>query len=251
MRIAIVGAGIAGNVAARALHREHDIAVFEAAGHVGGHSHTHRIEHAGERHEIDTGFIVFNDRTYPHFVALLEELGVASQPTSMSFSVRNESSGLEYNGSSLNGLFAQRRNLLRPAFHRMLRDILRFNREAPGLLSSSEEMPLRAYLSGKRYSAAFIDHYLVPMGAAIWSTDPARMLGFPARFFVRFLHNHGMLSIDDRPQWRVVRGGSARYVEKLVAPFRDRIRLNAPGSRACAPGRWTRSPRPSAPGSRR
>ena len=228
MRIAIVGTGISGNVAARALHRDHDIAVFEAAGHVGGHTHTHSIDTGAERHEIDTGFIVFNDRTYPSFVALLKELGVASQPTPMSFSVRNEASGLEYNGTSLNGLFAQRRNLLRPSFHRMLRDILRFNREAPELLDAEQEFSLHDYLQEKRYSAAFIRDYLIPMGSAIWSAEPARLLDFPARFLVRFFHNHGMLSVNARPQWRVVRGGSARYVEKLVAPFRHRIRLNAP-----------------------
>ena len=228
MKIAIVGAGISGNVAARALHRQHDIAVFEAAGHVGGHTHTHSIESGAERHEIDTGFIVFNHRTYPRFVALLDELGVASQPAPMSFSVRNEASGLEYNGTSLDGLFAQRRNLLRPSFHRMLRDILRFNREAPELLDGEQEFSLHEYLREKRYSAAFIRDYLVPMGAAIWSAEPARLLDFPARFLVRFFHNHGMLSVNARPQWRVVRGGSARYVEKLVAPFRHRIRLNAP-----------------------
>ena len=224
MRIAIIGAGIAGNVAARALHRQHDITVFEAASHVGGHTHTHEIHGRA----IDTGFIVFNERTYPNFIALLEELGVASQPTGMSFSVRNEASGLEYNGTSLDSLFAQRRNLLRPSFHRMLRDILRFNREAPELLEGGEEFSLQDYLHEKRYSAPFIRDYLIPMGAAIWSTDPASMLGFPARFFVRFLHNHGMLTVNGRPQWRVIEGGSARYVEKLVAPFRHCIRLDSP-----------------------
>jgi predicted NAD/FAD-binding protein len=228
VKIAIVGSGIAGNVVARRLHRSHDIALFEAASHVGGHTHTHSVECAGRSYEVDTGFIVFNDWTYPSFIALLQELGVESQPSTMSFSVRNEASGLEYNGTSLDGLFAQRRNLLRPSFHRMLRDILRFNREAPALLHSPEETSLGAYLGEKAYSRAFIDDYLVPMGAAIWSTDPARMFGFPARFFVRFLHNHGMLSVNERPQWRAIRGGSARYVEKLVAPFRDRIRLNTP-----------------------
>jgi predicted NAD/FAD-binding protein len=227
MKIAIVGAGIAGNVVARRLYREHEITLFEAAGHVGGHVHTHDIAFEGERHAIDTGFIVFNDRTYPNFVALLKELGVASQPSSMSFSVRKEANGLEYNGSSLAGLFAQRRNLVRPSFLRMLRDILRFNREAPALLDLAQEVALGDYLTTHGYARAFIDDYLIPMGAAIWSTDPALMLAFPARFFVRFLHNHGMLSVNDRPQWRVIRGGSARYVEALVAPFHDRIRLHA------------------------
>ena len=228
MKIAIIGSGIAGNVVAHHLYRDHDITMYESAGHIGGHTHTHSIELDGERHEIDTGFIVFNDWTYPNFISLLSELNVESQPSAMSFSVRNERSGLEYNGTNLNSLFAQRRNLLRPSFHRMIRDILRFNREASYLIDSNQEIELGAYLTQHHYTRQFIDDYLIPMGAAIWSTDPARMLSFPARFFVRFFHNHGMLSVDKRPQWRAIRGGSARYVEKLVAPFSNRIRLNAP-----------------------
>ena len=228
MKIAIIGSGIAGNVVAHHLHREHDITVFEAAGHIGGHTHTHDVELGGERHAIDTGFIVFNDWTYPNFIALLDELGVESQASAMSFSVRNEVSGLEYNGATLNTLFAQRRNLVRPSFHRMIRDILRFNRDAPAILETSDECGLGDYLAAHGYSRDFRDDYLVPMGAAIWSTDPAQMLAFPARYFVRFLHNHGMLSVDQRPQWRAIRGGSARYVEKLTVPFRDRIHLNTP-----------------------
>ncbi len=229
MKIAIVGAGIAGNVAAWHLHREHDITVFEAGAHAGGHSHTHELEQAGKRYAVDTGFIVFNDWTYPNFIRLLGELGVDSQPSSMSFSVRDEASGLEYNGTTLNTLFAQRSNLLRPSFLGMLRDILRFNREAPALLEApGGELPLGEVLARGGYGRAFIERYIVPMGAAIWSTDPASMQRFPARFFVRFLHNHGMLSVNARPQWRVIRGGSARYVEQLTAPFRDRIRLRTP-----------------------
>jgi predicted NAD/FAD-binding protein len=232
MRLAIVGSGIAGNVAAWQLAREHDVTVYEAGDHVGGHTHTHAIEHAGRSYQLDTGFIVFNDWTYPHFVRLLDELGVPSQASSMSFSVRDERCGLEYSGSTLNSLFAQRRNLLRPAFWRMLRDILRFNRAAPALLQQpGPELSLGDYLAAGGYSRPFVDHYLVPMGAAIWSTDPGRMLRFPARFFVRFFHNHGMLSVDQRPTWRVVRGGSARYVERLTAGFRDRIRLRTPVER--------------------
>ena len=229
MKIAIVGSGIAGNVVAHRLHRMHDITVYEAASHIGGHTHTHSVEQAGRQYEVDTGFIVFNDRTYPNFIALLGELGVASQESTMSFSVRNEASGLEYNGTTLNSLFAQRRNLLRPSFLGTVCDILRFNREAPALLAEpGGELPLGELLVRGRYSRAFIDHYIIPMGAAIWSTDPASMFNFPARFFVRFLHNHGMLTVNDRPVWRTIRGGSARYVEKLTAPFRDRIRLDTP-----------------------
>jgi len=229
MKIAIIGSGIAGNVAAYHLSREHDITVFEAGDHAGGHTHTHAIEQDGQPYHVDTGFIVFNDWTYPNFIALLDELGVPSQESAMSFSVRAEDSGIEYNGTSLNTLFAQRRNLLRPSFLRMIRDILRFNREAPALLASTgDDITLGDYLTAQRYSRAFIEHYIIPMGAAIWSTDAENMQRFPARYFVRFFHNHGMLSVDQRPQWRVIQGGSARYVEKLTAPFRERIRLRAP-----------------------
>ena len=229
MKIAVIGTGIAGNVAAWHLSRTHEITVYEAGGHVGGHTHTHVVEQAGRTYNVDTGFIVFNDWTYPNFIRLLDELGVATQPSTMSFSVRDATSGLEYNGSSLNSLFAQRRNLLRPALWRMIRDILRFNRQAPALLAQpGEELSLGEYLAANDYSREFVDHYIVPMGAAIWSTDPGSMQRFPARFFVRFFHNHGMLSVDARPQWRVIRGGSARYVEKLTAPFRDRIRRHTP-----------------------
>ena len=251
MKIAIVGSGIAGNVVARRLHAAHEVTLYEADDRVGGHSHTHDVEFGGERHAIDTGFIVFNDWTYPNFIALLDEIGAPSQPSAMSFSVRNEVSGLEYNGTTLNTLFAQRTNLFRPSFHRMIRDILRFNREAPRLLETDDECTLGDYLAAQRYSREFTDDYLIPMGAAIWSTEAARMLEFPARYFVRFFHNHGMLSVDKRPQWRTIRGGSAAYVEKLVAPLRDRIRLNTPveqirratdgvtvTARGCGPARY-------------
>jgi predicted NAD/FAD-binding protein len=230
MRIAVIGTGIAGNTVAAALCREHDLCVYEQASHVGGHTHTHDIDFDGERLAVDTGFIVFNHRTYPRFSAMLDALGVESQESAMSFSVRNAASGLEYNGTDLNGLFAQRRNLLRPSFLGMIREILRFNREAPALAHApvGAEPSLADVLAAGRYGRRFIEDYLLPMGAAIWSTDPARMLDFPARFFVRFLLNHGMLSIDDRPVWRTIRGGSARYVERLVRPFRDRVRTDTP-----------------------
>ena len=229
MKVAVIGAGIAGNVAARELHREHDVTVFEAGEHVGGHTHTHDVELHGRHWQVDTGFIVFNDRTYPNFIALLQELGVSAQESGMSFSVRDDATGLEYNGTSINTLFAQRRNLLRPSFLGMVRDILRFNREAPRLLDEpGGELPLRDFLERGRYGRHFVDQYVVPMGAAIWSTDPASMMRFPARFFVRFLHNHGMLTVNDRPVWRTIKGGSARYVERLVAPFRDRIHVATP-----------------------
>jgi predicted NAD/FAD-binding protein len=229
MKIAVIGSGIAGNVAAYKLHRDHDVSVFEAADRVGGHTHTHIVEQDGRPVHVDTGFIVFNDWTYPHFISLLDELGVASQPSHMSFSVKCSATGLEYNGTTLNSLFAQRRNLLRPSFHRMIRDILRFNREAPRLLEAdAAELSLGDYLTHHRYSVDFIRNYMLPMGAAIWSASPSMMLHFPARYFVRFFHNHGMLSVDKRPQWRTIQGGSSRYTEKLTAGFRNQIRLNAP-----------------------
>ena len=225
MRIAVIGAGIAGNTVAWKLHRDHDVTVFEAADWIGGHSHTVDVVVGGRSYAVDTGFIVCNDWTYPHFLRLLQELDVATQPSTMSFSVRCERTGLEYNGSTLNTLFAQRRNLVRPSFHGMLRDILRFNRDAPLLIEQDPALSLTLgdYLARERYGRAFIEHYLLPMGAAIWSTRPVRMLDCPASFFIRFFANHGMLSVNERPQWRVVSGGSRAYVEKLTAPFRTRI----------------------------
>jgi len=229
MRTAIVGTGIAGNVVAHRLARDHDVTVFEADTRIGGHTNTVDVVMGGRRWAIDTGFIVFNDVTYPNFVALLDELGVASQPSDMSFSVSDRRSGLEYNGCSLNTLFAQRSNLLRPSFHRMLLDVLRFNREAPTLLEGTAgPASLGEYLRAQGYSRHFMEHYILPMGAAIWSASPEGMERVPAAFFVRFFHNHGLLSVNGRPQWRVITGGSRRYVEKLVAGHRDRIRLNTP-----------------------
>ncbi len=215
MNIAIVGSGIAGLTTAYLLSRQHQVTVFEAGDWIGGHTHTVDVELDGRRHAVDTGFIVFNDWTYPNFIRLLDRLGVASQPTEMSFSVHDPRSGTEYNGNNLNSLFAQRRNLLSLPFLGMLRDILRFNREA---LADLEHNRLAAgttlgdYLSSRGYGQRFIDHYIVPMGAAIWSMSLERMLGFPLAFFVRFFKNHGLLSVSDRPQWRVISGGSRSYI---------------------------------------
>jgi len=229
MRIAIVGSGISGMTAAWLLHERHEITVFEAGDYVGGHTHTIDVQLDGERHAIDSGFIVFNDRTYPNFIRLMERLGVASQPAPMSFSVRCDRTGLEYNGTSLNGLFAQRRNLFRPRFLKMLRDILRFNRESLELLADErEDLTVEEYLTTRRYSRSFADQYLLPMGAAIWSCPVDTFARFPMRFIVEFYLNHGLLSLRNRPQWRVIRGGSRNYVSKLTAPFQNRIRLNAP-----------------------
>ena len=229
MRIAIVGAGISGMVAAYLLHQDHEVTVFEGADYIGGHTNTVEVRMEGQTYAVDTGFIVFNDWTYPNFIALLRKLGVASQPSDMSFSVTCERTGLEYNGNSLNTLFAQRRNLFRPSFYRMIRDILRFNRESLELLTRPEPGPsLGSYLESHRYSREFIDHYIVPMGAAIWSASQETMWGFPARYLIQFFKNHGMLSVDKRPTWRVIKGGSQRYAEKLIEPFRHRIHLSSP-----------------------
>ncbi len=229
MRIAIVGTGVSGLVAAHELHRTHDLTLFEADDRIGGHVHTWLLEAGGRRWAVDSGFMVFNELTYPNFTRLLDELGVSSQPTTMSFSVRHDRAGLEYNGSSFNQLFVQRRNAFRPAFVRMLTEIVRFNRDAVAALrGAGPAETLGALLERGGYSDAFRDWYLVPMGSAIWSLPAARTLEMPAEFFVRFFENHGMLSVNDRPEWRVVRGGSQRYVEALTAPFRDRIRVRHP-----------------------
>jgi len=228
MKIAVIGSGIAGNVAAYHLCKEHDITMFESNDYVGGHTHTHDIALDDKHYRIDTGFIVFNYKTYPNFIKLLEELEVDVQPSSMSFSVKSEKDGLEYNGTTINSLFAQRSNLFRPSFYHMIKDILRFNKAALQLLEEDrDDVSLGDFLRDGCYSPQFINHYLIPMGAAIWSADPAQMQDFPARFFVRFFHNHGMLSVDDRPQWYVIKNGSNSYVDKLIAPFRQRIRTLA------------------------
>ncbi|MHB8381397.1 MAG: NAD(P)/FAD-dependent oxidoreductase [Candidatus Binataceae bacterium] len=229
MKIAIVGTGIAGMAAAWMLHREHEITVFEADSHIGGHTNTIAVHLDGREYAIDTGFIVFNDRTYPNFTRLLARLGVASQPAPMSFSVRCDRSGLEYNGTSFNKLFAQRRNLARPAFLLMIRDLLRFYRQAPAVLSlEATTETLGEYLFTNGYSSQFIDQHIVPMAAAVWSADPLKILDYPIQTFVRFFDNHGMLSLSGRPQWRAIAGGSWRYAEKLTAPYRYRIRLDCP-----------------------
>lgn len=227
MKIAIVGTGIAGNVAAYKLRHDHDITVFEAGRYVGGHTNTVDVAEGNKTLAIDTGFIVFNDRTYPNFIQLLDDIGQVSQPSSMSFSVQVEENALEYSGTDLNGLFAQRKNLLNFGFQRMIRDILRFNRDAIASLEAvGEETTVGSYLRVEGYGDDFIDYYLIPMAAAIWSAEPIAVLDMPVEFLLRFFANHGLLQLKDRPQWRVVRGGSREYVSKLVAGHEGRIRLN-------------------------
>ncbi|OQW70317.1 MAG: FAD-dependent oxidoreductase [Proteobacteria bacterium ST_bin11] len=229
MKIAIIGSGISGLTAAYYLHKDHAITVFEERGQVGGHTDTHTIELAGKDWQVDTGFIVFNDWTYPNFIRLIDELGVTWQDSKMSFSVKCERSGLEYKGGDLNGLFAQRRNLLSPTFIKMIADILRFNKQAvQWLASGDDETTLSGYLATQGFSEAFKQHYIIPMGAAIWSASEADMLRFPARYFLRFFQNHGMLQVRNRPVWRVIQGGSSSYLAPLIKGFKENIRLNSP-----------------------
>jgi predicted NAD/FAD-binding protein len=231
LRIAVVGAGVAGLVAARELARAHEVDVFEADDRIGGHTHTVDVEVAGRAGPlpVDTGFIVFNEHTYPNFCAIMRELGVASKPSNMSFSVRNEATGFEYNATSLRGLFAQRRNLVRPRFWGMLRDIQRFFREAPAVLEANDtSLTLATFLARGRYGRTFIDEHLLPMGAAVWSARPEVMHEFPALFLFRFFANHGFLQVDNRPPWRVMVGGSRSYIEPLTASYARRIHRSTP-----------------------
>jgi uncharacterized protein len=233
MRIAIVGAGVSGLVTAHLLAPQHEVTLFEAAGYAGGHTNTVRVDTADQTHLIDTGFIVFNDRNYPNFERLLHRLGVASQPSTMTFSVSDGQGDFEYNGSSPNGLFAKRAHLVTPWFHRMVADTARFNRAARALVRAGgdgrDEGPsLGLWLEQQRFSEPFIDRLIVPQASAVWSADPAQMWTFPARFLAEFFDNHGMLSLRGRPRWRTVRGGSARYVEALLARFTGRLRLRTP-----------------------
>jgi predicted NAD/FAD-binding protein len=229
MRVAIVGAGVSGLVVAHLLRTAHEVTVFEAGDYAGGHTNTIRVDTRYETHHVDTGFIVFNDRNYPNFERLLARLDVASQPSAMTFSVSDGIGDFEYNGGSPNGLFAKRAHLVTPWFHRMVADLTRFNRAARELLHASGEGPaLAEWLEDLRFSRAFIDRLIVPQAAAVWSADPRQMWSFPARFLAEFFDNHGMLGFRGRPRWRAVCGGSARYVEALTAPWRERLRLRTP-----------------------
>jgi predicted NAD/FAD-binding protein len=228
MKIAIVGTGISGLVVAHLLHPEHELVVYEAAGRIGGHTNTVEVESEGAPLAIDTGFIVFNDRNYPNFERLLAELGVASQPSHMGFSVSDGRGEFEYSGTP-RGLFARPGNLVSPSFLGMLRDWRRFNREAQALIGMNGTAPsLGQWLDERGFSRHFIERLIVPQASAVWSADPEQMWSFPASFMAEFFDNHGMFSLRDRPRWRTVQGGSRSYVEAIVAPWRDRVRLRAP-----------------------
>ncbi len=230
MRIAVVGSGVAGLVSAHLLHPRFDVTLFEADDRLGGHAHTHQVSSGGSLYPIDTGFMVFNHACYPMLTKLFDELQVPSRPSDMSFSVSDDHANLEWCSSALSTIFAQRRNLIRPAFWRMLGAIPRFNKAAKRLLESEDDLTysLADFLRDGAYPRAFVEHYLIPMGAAIWSADPTTFADFPAEMLFRFLNNHGLLSLRDRPKWRTVVGGSVRYVDAIAARLGDRVRLNAP-----------------------
>lgn len=226
LNIAVIGTGIAGMAAAWLLNARHDVTVYEQADRLGGHSNTIDVPGPDGTAPVDMGFIVYNPETYPNLVALFDRLNVATQPSDMSLGISLRGGALEYGGGNLNALFAQRGNLLRPRFWRMLRDLLAFYRAATNdaRLPSSEDRSLREYLNDGGYSDAFMQDHLLPMAAAIWSTPASSMIEHPAAAFLRFCDNHGLLRLRGRPVWRTVTGGSRRYVARLTAPFAHRIR---------------------------
>jgi len=229
MKIAIIGSGISGLTASYLLNRNHEITLFEKNDYIGGHTHTHVIEYEKKIWNVDSGFIVYNERTYPNFIRLLDKLEIKRQVTRMGFSVKSLNKNLEYAGHSLNALFAQRSNLLRPSFFRMLNSMKRFNKEARDDLSKiNPKTTLGEYLQQNDYPDEFINNYIIPIGAAIWSTIPSNMMNIPAIFFIRFFDNHGLLQIVDRPKWWVIKDGSKQYVKKMIIGFKDRIRLSTP-----------------------
>lgn len=229
-RIAVIGSGVSGLTAAYLLSKKHQVSVFEKSTNIGGHTATVDVELAGQHYAIDTGFIVFNNKTYPNYLALLDEIGVGKQETEMSFSVHNSASGMEYNGHNLDTLFAQRRNIFNPKFWLLVKEILRFNKlckKSYHAKNYDESLTLGEFLQENDFSYYFAEHYILPMGAAIWSSSLIQMQAFQFHFFVKFFHNHGLLNVADRPQWYVVPGGSRSYLAPLCKPFADNIHLNA------------------------
>lgn len=227
MKIAIIGTGISGLTTAHLLSKKHQVTVFEANDYIGGHTATVDVQVPSGRYAIDTGFIVFNNWTYPNFIKLMTNLKVAWKDSSMSFSVKSQASGLEYNGTTINSLFAQRSNIFRPSFYRMIKDIMRFNKESLQVLESPNNELLGDYLKKRNYSNEFKMNYIVPMGAAIWSASVEQMDLFPIEYFVRFFKNHGMLSVNDRPVWKVIQNGSRSYIEPLIQNFKNHIHLKS------------------------
>lgn len=232
--IAIIGSGISGLTCAHLLQAQHAITLYEANDYIGGHTATKDVTVKGESYAIDTGFIVFNDWTYPNFIKLLTKLEVEYQPTEMSFSVRHEGTNIEYNGHNLNTLFAQRRNLFRPRFWKIVSDIVRFNKLCKETLEQEQDtssQTLSSFILAHGFSDDFSEHYIYPMCAAIWSASLEQTKAFPLTFFLQFFNNHGLLNINDRPQWYTIKGGSREYIAPLVKPFADQIRLNTPITR--------------------
>lgn len=229
MKIAIIGTGISGLTCGYHLHKQHDITLYEANDYIGGHTATVDVELEGRMYSVDTGFIVYNDKTYPNFIKMMNEIGVSGKETEMSFSVRNDNQGLEYNGHTLRTLFAQKRNLFSPTFYRFIFEILRFNQTVKSSLYQDEdELTLGEFLENNAFSDYFCENYILPMGAAIWSSPMTDIRAFPFSFFARFFLNHGLLDVVNRPQWYVIEGGSKAYIPKLTKEFRHNIRLNSP-----------------------
>jgi len=229
MNIAIVGSGISGLTAGYLLSRKNNITVFEKNDYIGGHTHTHLLEYKNKSYSVDSGFIVYNERTYPNFIKILDQLNVKRQITRMGFSVKSEINNLEYAGHSLNGLFAQRSNLLKPSYLNMLKSMLRFNRQSrKDLTQLSPHLTLGQYLENNNYPETFIKNFIIPIGAAVWSTKPTDMMDMSAIFFIRFFENHGMLQIIDRPNWWVIKNGSKSYVKSITKRYHDKIRLSTP-----------------------
>ena len=229
MKVAIIGSGISGLTSAYLLNKHHEIKVFEANDYIGGHTHTHTINMCGVDYEVDSGFIVYNENTYPNFIRLLKELNVETQISSMGFSVTSRNNKIEYAGNSLNSIFAQRKNIFKPSFYKMLFEINRFNKESKTQQESLDyTITLGDYLNKNGHSFEFIHHYVVPMGAAIWSTIPSDMLKMPAKFFIKFFKNHGLLQIKNRPKWWVIKGGSRQYIKKIISSFKDSIFVSTP-----------------------
>jgi predicted NAD/FAD-binding protein len=227
---AIIGSGVSGLTAAYLLSKKHNVTVFEKNDYIGGHTATVDVEKDGKSYAIDTGFIVFNDKTYPNYLALLAEIGIRKQATEMSFSVHNCHTGLEYNGHNLDTLFAQRRNIFKPTFWLLVKEILRFNKQCKKIFEQQnyiDDYSLGTFLRENNFSEFFAEHYILPMGAAIWSSSLAQMEDFEFRFFVQFFHNHGLLNIADRPQWYVIPNGSRSYLSPLCKPFKNNIKLNS------------------------